>query len=197
MLKNIQEREDYHPDIAQNDFRRSLDRYPCIRVHFAEGNANTWAKLEFFLNLDEHFSPLHASELPPIIELREGFHLEDYTKRFILEDANFRMMGSSDCGDLVFYYHIIMVVDQQSFQDGTLLHVDFNRSGDPALSFRYPVTCSFLPWKWYHDFPDEKLGKMNEYLHESGNAFPDHRYIPPTLSRNASPLLVLACTFIC
>ncbi|KAF8419871.1 hypothetical protein EV426DRAFT_262199 [Tirmania nivea] len=162
------EREDYHPDIPTNDFRRNLDQYPCVRVHFDQADTNTWEKLKLFLKLDEQLSPLDAEELPLVFELRENFYLEDYTKRFILEDANFRMMGSNDFGHPVFYYHILMVVDQQSFEDGTLLHVDFNRSGDPALSFRYPAIRSFFPWKWHHDSPDVKLGDVNEYFHESG-----------------------------
>jgi len=190
MLKNVQEGEDYHPDIPPNDFRWSLDQYPCVRVHFDEADTNTWAKLELFLKLDDQLSPLAAEELPLIVDLRENFHLEDYTKRFILEDANFRMMGSSDFGHPIFYYHIIMVADQQSFRDGTLLHVDFNRSGDPALSFRYPAIRSFFPWRLHHDSPDVKLGEVNEYSHESGVALHGHGYVFSIFSRNSSRSVV-------
>ena len=174
MLKDIQEIEDYHPDIPPNDFRRSLDQYPCVRVHFDEADHDAWAKLELFLKLDEQLSPLDAEELPLIVDLRENIPLEDYTRRFILEDANFRMMGSSDFGQPVFYYHIIMVADQQSFVDGTLLHVDFNRSGDPALSFRYPAIRSFFPWRWHHDSPEVNRG---QYYHDSDVAFHGHGYV--------------------
>lgn len=196
MLRSIQDREDYHPDIPSNDFRRSLDQYPCIRVHFDEADANIWAKLELFLKLDDQLSPLDAEELPLIVNLRENFHLEDYTKLFILEDANFRMMGSNDFGHPVIYYHIIMVVDQQSFRDGTLLHVDFNRSGDPALSFRYPAIRSFLPWKWHHDSPEAKLERLNEYLYENGLAI-GNGYVLSILFRNASPSVVCLLAHSC
>lgn len=157
----------YHPDIPLEDYRRKLERYPCIRTHFHPTYANVWEKLELFLKLDWSLSPLHESELPPIVNIQEAFHVEEYTRRFILDEANFRMMGRSDTGQPVFYYHIIMIVDEQSFHDGTLLHVDFNRSGDPAVSFRYPTIHSYLPWEMHHH-SHLQLGRINQYFQDAG-----------------------------
>lgn len=166
--KFIQDRVNYHPDIPLNDFRRILDQYPCVRIYFNEADPYIWEKLHLFLQLDEHVSPLHDSELPQIVEIRDNFHLEDYSRRFILDDANFEMMGSSDFGHPVIYYHILMIIDEQTFRDGTLLHVDFNRSGDPELSIRYSAIRCFFPWKLHHDSPDLRLEKVNEYMQENG-----------------------------
>ena len=157
--------EEYHSDIPQGDFRRSLGNYPCLRIHFDDAENNKWDKLKLLLKLDEQLSPLHDEELPRIIDIPDGFRLEDFARRFILADANFLMMGGSDLGQPVFYYHIIMIVDAQSFSDGTLLHVDFNRCGNPALSFRYPATHSVIPWSC-HYHRSFTLDKINEYLHD-------------------------------
>lgn len=163
--------EEFHSDIPPEDLRRSLGNYPCLRIHFDEDDNDKWDKLKLLLKLDDQLSPLHDEELPRIIEIHDGFRLEDYAKRFILADANFRMMGSSDLGHLVFYYHIIMIVDARSFSDGTLLHVDFNRGGNASLSFRYPATHSFIPWSC-HFHGSSTLAEINEYLHENFGYIP-------------------------
>ena len=164
--------ESYHTDISPQDFRRNLNQYPCVRVHFDEQQTREWDILRLYLQLDENLSPLDPEELPPLVDIRDNFQLESYTKRYILEDANFEMMGCSNDGHKILFYHIIMVVDEQSFLDGTLLHVDFNSSGDPAMSFRYPAINSYLAWKWHHESALRlsiiNVKFHNEY-HESGN----------------------------
>ena len=164
-----QDPTDYHPDIPEDDFRRKLEQYPCIRTRAShtESDRRKWQKLELFLKLDEMLSPLHESELPPIIDLQERFRLDDYTQRYILEDANFRLMGMNNSGQPVVYYHILMLADEQSLIDGTLLHVDFDRSGDPALSFRYPAIDSFLPWAM-HLNSDCNLRWINGQFYDRG-----------------------------
>ncbi|KAF8462577.1 hypothetical protein BDZ91DRAFT_784461 [Kalaharituber pfeilii] len=164
---DLEDLDDYHPDFVPSDFRAKLTSYPCIRVYFDDRDTNKWEKLQLFLKLDDALSPLDEEELPPIVEIRDGFHLEEYAKRFIMEDGNFRLMGRSNTGQPVFFYHIIMLVDEQSFQDGTLLHVDFNRSGDPALSFRYPAIHSYLPWSM-HQHEHFDLRRIDQYITERG-----------------------------
>lgn len=171
-------------------FVKLIDKYTLTFLQMTSDGVWTNTLVSAFILTKPIPTPLAAEELPLIIDIRENFDLEDYTKRFILDDANFRMMGSSDFGHPVFYYHIIMVADQQSFRDGTLLHVDFNRSGDPALSFRYSALRSFFPWRWHHESPGLKLGEINEYSHESGVALHGHGYVFPSFFRSTSLLLL-------
>ncbi|KAI5781764.1 hypothetical protein DFH27DRAFT_305000 [Peziza echinospora] len=145
--ENIHEsRSDYLPDIPRDNFRRKLSYYPCIRPPITEADKPKWAKLELVLKLDEHLSPLHETELPPILYVDETFNLEEYSSRYIFQESNFSLMGMSDAGRPIVYYHILMIVDEQSFRDGTLLHVDFDQSGAPANKLRHPAIDSYLPW---------------------------------------------------